>query len=255
MKRIVEYFDRSYIINLSDRPDRRRQVEREFLLAGVNVPSERVHFYTAFRPADKGGFADIGTRGCFTSHRNVLALAHRDHLRNVLVFEDDVSFRSVGTSFERQLLKQLSSEDWDVVFFGYALPPEEALKGLKGPLTRWPNDIMCTHFLAVNGRFIKSMVQYMDECESRPRGHPAGGPMPADGAYNHVRYINPNINLLISIPSLALQRSSRTDVAQNHFLDRAVWLRPILRGMRAIVHRQRMTLDKIKLRRQLDRQD
>jgi hypothetical protein len=34
MKRIVECFDRSYIINLKDRVDRRREVEHEFRRLG-----------------------------------------------------------------------------------------------------------------------------------------------------------------------------------------------------------------------------
>lgn len=241
MKQIIEYFDRSYIINLSDRIDRRLETEREFRRVGVNIPNEKVRFYTAIRPTDKAGFVNIGTRGNFTSHRNVLELASRDHLRNVLVFEDDVSFRSVEDDFEQNLVKQLSREDWDVVYFAYLSPPDHALKG---PLTRWPNDIIGAHFYAVNGKFIGTMLQYMNECELRPRNHPAGGPMTADGAYNHVRYVIPNINVLLSVPSLAHQRSSRTDVSPTRIFDRIVWLRPILRVMRAIKHQLRMALDK-----------
>jgi glycosyl transferase, family 25 len=77
VKQLIEYFDRAYIINLVDRPDRRRQVQREFRLAGINIPNEKVQFYTAFRPADKGRFHSVGVRGCFTSRRNVLELANR----------------------------------------------------------------------------------------------------------------------------------------------------------------------------------
>ena len=251
VKQLIEYFDRSYIINLSDRPDRRRQAEREFKLAGISVPNEKVRFYTAFRPADKGSFPSIGTRGCFTSHRNVLELAIQDRLRNVLVFEDDVSFRSVGTGLVQQLMLQLSREDWDLAFLAYLKPQEHGLQALNGPLMRWPNDIMGTHFYAVNGNFIGTMRQYMKDCELRPRDHPLGGPMPADGAYNHIRYVMPNIKLFISVPSLAHQRSTRTDVAEMRLFDNIVWLSPLLRGLRAIKHWRRMALDKNRLRRQV----
>jgi hypothetical protein len=248
MRRIIEYFDRSYIINLSDRTDRRRQAEQEFRRVGTEIPNEKVRFYTATRPSEKGGFDSVGTRGCFTSHRNVLGLANRDSLRNVLVFEDDVSFRSVGDAFEEQLLAQLTREDWDLVFFAYASPPDHALKG---PLTRWSNDIRGTHFYGVNGAFIRTMLLFMNECESRPQKHPAGGPMPADGAYNHVRYIIPDTKLLLSVPSLAYQRSSRTDVAPTKFVDRIFWVRPILDRSRVLKHQLRMVLDRNRLRRQL----
>lgn len=248
LKQLIEYFDRAYIINLVDRLDRRRQVEREFRHAGINVPNEKVQLYTAFRPVDKGRFDSVGVRGCFTSHRNVLELANREGLRNALILEDDVSFRSIGTNFVRELMVQLSCEDWDLAFLAYLLPPEDALKDVKRPLTRWPNDIRGTHFYAVNGSFIQTMLQYMYECELRPRGHPLGGPMTADGAYNHVRYVMPNINLFVSVPSLAHQRYSRADIADPRTFDKLVWLSPVLRGLRAIKHWGRMELDRNKLR-------
>jgi glycosyl transferase, family 25 len=248
MKRIIEYFDRSYIINLSDRTDRRRQVEREFRSAGISIPSEKVQFYTANRPTNKGGFINIGTRGNFESNRGVLGLAEKDRLQNVLIFEDDVCFRSVGDYFQRELLGQLTNQEWDVMYFGYAAPPDD---GLTGPLLAWQQDILGTHFYAVNGRHISKMLQYMHDCELRPRDHPDGGPMTADGAYNHMRYVMPNVKVFLSVPNLAHQRSSRTDIAQTHLLDRIIGLRPIVRGLRAIKHRLRMAQDNKKIVRQL----
>ncbi len=250
MKQIIEYFERSYVINLSDRTDRRRQAEEEFLRVGIHIPNENVRFYTATRPTDKGNFSDIGTRGCFVSHRDILQLASRERLGNVLVFEDDVSFRKIEIGFERQLLAQLSKQDWDVVLFGYLSPHDDALTG---PLARWPKDILGMHFYAVNGPFIPTMLRYMNECELRPRDHVDGGPMPADGAYNHVRYLNPDVKVLLSVPNLAHQRSSRTDIAETRIFDRIDWLRPILHGARSVKHQLRMALDEYKLRQRLDK--
>src|SRR5271167_60428 len=102
MKRIIEYFDRAYIINLEDRPDRREEVKEEFQRVGIKVPDQRVRFYTAKRLTDRAFFSDVGIRGCFTSHRDILERASQDKLRNVLVFEDDVSFRDIdGTVIDR----------------------------------------------------------------------------------------------------------------------------------------------------------
>ncbi len=241
MRKLIEHFDRSYIINLSDRTDRRFQAEREFRLFGIDIPNDRVRFYTAVRPTDKGGFVNIGTRGNFTSHRNVLELAYRDRLRNVLVFEDDASFRKIGDEFQETLLGAVSAADWDVIYFAYLSPSDRTLSG---PLMPWAHDVIGAHFYAVNGRFIGTMLQYMNECEGRPRDHPAGGPMTADGAYKHLRYVMPNVKAFLSVPSLAYQRSSRTDIAPTGMLDNVAWLRVVLRGLRAIKHRVRMALDK-----------
>src|ERR1700744_707064 len=129
MKQVIEYFDHAYVINLSDRTDRRRQAEKEFRRIGITLPGEKVDFFTAIRPSDRGNFQDIGTRGCFNSHRSILELAEQKRLRNVLIFEDDVSFRDVGTDFEEQVIGELSKQDWDIVFFGYGKPNDEPLRG------------------------------------------------------------------------------------------------------------------------------
>jgi glycosyl transferase, family 25 len=249
MKHIVDFFDRAYIINLSDRADRRRQVKREFRRIGIDVPSDKVRFYTATRPTEKGPFPDVGMRGNFSSHRNVLDLAQRDGLRNVLVFEDDISFRSVEPSFEHKLMTQLAQEDWDVVYFGYLKPSDQ---GLTGPLAPWQGETMGGHFYAVNGRFIGTMLQYMHDCEARPRGDPDGGPMLADAAYSHARFVIPGVKVLLSVPNLAHQRNSRTDVHPTPAFDKIAWLAPLLRGARSIKHKLRMRSDKKELDRRSD---
>jgi glycosyl transferase, family 25 len=251
VKKIIEYFDRTYVINLSDRVDRRRQVAREFSRVGITIPNAKVLFYRATRPTEKGAFVSRGERGCFTSHKQILELACRDKLRNVLICEDDVCFRNVGSVFEGELLEQISSEEnWDIIQFGYDLPPE---KNLTGPLLRWQIFGRGTHFFAVNGPFIETMLQFMNGCELRSPGHPDGGPMSADGAYNHVRRVLPNIRLLLCVPNLAHQRCSRTDIASTPFFDKIAWLDPVLRAMREAKQQIRVFQDGAKLRRQLNR--
>ncbi len=249
VKRIIDYFDRAYIINLRDRPDRRREVEQEFRRLGITLPNEKVQFYTSTRPTDRGAFTDIGTRGCFMSHLNVLEGARRDNLRNVLVLEDDVSFRDVGVGFEERLIEDLSHTDWDLLWLGYSPPSQD---GLSGPLTRWTGDILTTHCYAINGRFVPRMAQYMKDCLHRPRYHADGGPMPADGAYNHIRYVNRDVVLLLSAPSLAFQRSSRSDVTPNPLLDGKDWLRPFVASARSLKNGLRRAIRRRKPRRPID---
>ena len=248
MKQIVNSFDRSYIISLADRLDRREQVTREFRRVGIDIGRGKVQFFDAIRPAERGEFADIGSRGCFMSHKCVLEIAAGERVKNVLIFEDDVSFRWFSAAFERELVARLSQVEWDLMFFGYGSPSEN---GLKGPLLRWRGDIRCTHFYAVNGNFVAKVLNYMNECERRPRDHPDGGPMPVDGIYNHIRYIDPQISLLLSVPNLAYQRSSRSDILELGGLDRLEWLGGPLRATRSIKHSVKMLLDRNKIRRQL----
>lgn len=246
MKQLVEYFDRAYIINLEDRPDRRKQVVQEFRHLGIDIPNQKVRFYTAKRLTDKGSFPDAGVRGCFTSHRNILELAIEDKLRNVLIFEDDVSFRSVEASLVEQIIIQLGRTSWDIVFFGYLRPPDT---GLAGPLADFSEGVMGMHFYAVNGNVLGPLFQFMKDCETRPTGHPDGGPMTADGALNHIRCLTPDMRVLLAVPSLAHQRSSRTDISPPRMFDQIDALRPLLRAVRTVKHKLRMEVDRRRLRR------
>jgi glycosyl transferase, family 25 len=245
MRRLIEAFDRSYVINLADRVDRRSQVEREFRRLGIPIPSDKVRVYSAQRFAESGGFSDVGTRGNFDSHRNILGLAQKDNLRNVLIFEDDVSFRNVGSDVERQIVSCLEAENWDLIYFGYLEP---SITGAGGKLVPWRKDVIGAHFYAVNGRFIPLMFDYMNSCERRVPGHPEGGPMTTDGAYNHVRHVMPNLRAFIAAPNLAYQRSSRTDISRPRSFDKVQWLTPAISAARAIKHRLRMAIDAARLR-------
>ena len=245
MKRLIEYFDRTYIINLKDRPDRRLFAEREFNRIGIEIPSTKVRFYDAVRPLDKGVFHQIGARGTFTSHRDILSIANKDGLRNVLVLEDDVSFRSIDEKHFESLIAKLSQNQWDIIYFGYLVPSDD---NLVGPLLPWVQKTLGGHFYGVNGIFLSKMLQYMNECVTRPRDHPDGGPMGRDGAFNHVRIVYPDTRVFISVPNLALQRSARTDVHPLKGFDKIVFLRPLIERARANKHRVIMALDKLKLR-------
>jgi hypothetical protein len=240
MKPIVDYFDRAYIINLKHREDRRRQVTQEFYRIGITVPNNKLLFYDAIRPTDKEDFPSIGVRGCFLSHKNILELASQDDLHSILVFEDDVSFRRVSAQLINEIVSKLKEDDWDLVFFGYARPHDGSVKG---PLSRWQGDVLGAHFYGVHGRFIRTMLQYMRDCELRPRGDPQGGPMPADGAYNHVRYVFPDVKLLLPPCSLAHQRNSKTDISPVHLIDKMPLFSALASGLRAVKHRVRMRRD------------
>ena len=58
----LECFDRIRVINLVERRDRRRDMERE--LAGIGLADDpRVAFISALRPNDAGNFTSVGARG------------------------------------------------------------------------------------------------------------------------------------------------------------------------------------------------
>ena len=97
------------------------------------------------------------------------------------------------------------------------------------------------------------MLDYMRESEAGPPGDADHGPTSADGIYNRVRLRNTDVRVLLAAPTLAFQRSSRTDLQPVSFYDRNPLLAPAMRIARRVKHRARMTLDGIALRRRLSR--
>jgi len=89
---LLNFFDKSYIINLPERSDRCEQMKQELRMLGLSEPSERVVFFPAIKPTDRGEFPSIGARGCFLSHLDVLKEAKRQNLNHLLIMEDDLSF-------------------------------------------------------------------------------------------------------------------------------------------------------------------
>ena len=58
MKQLVEYCDRTYIINLEDRLDRRKEVAQEFRRLGMNNSESKRTFLPARRLTNKRSFPD-----------------------------------------------------------------------------------------------------------------------------------------------------------------------------------------------------
>jgi hypothetical protein len=230
VKSLINSFDVGYLINLPDRTDRRIAIEREFRSTGVELPNPKFSIYPRIRPVDKANFHSVGARGSFSSHREVLKLAAKQGARNVLICEDDAQFRRVPAAIINNITSALWETTWDVVYLGYLKPLNPRLRG---PLAEWQHETLGGHFYCVSAPFISTMIEYMNECEMRPRDHPEGGPMSRDGAYNHIRRVKTGIRVLIAIPNLAFQRSTRSDIAVSG-VDRIQVLRPFMRSVRVV---------------------
>lgn len=101
--------DHIFYINLERRPDRREQIEEE--LNNMQLSYER------FNAVDRVP----GCVGCCYSHLSVLKLAKERGYKNVLIFEDDFTFRVSKEEFERRLnaFFELYGDNYDVFMLSY----------------------------------------------------------------------------------------------------------------------------------------
>jgi len=217
MSSLINFFDKSYVINLPERQDRRKTIEWELKSSGVSLPSNKITLFPAFKPTDKGKFPSIGARGCFLSHLAVLIAARDEHLNNVLIIEDDLSFTNRFLKHQHIVANELQSLEWDFLYLGHI----EVAKPTKTiSFQKFTGSLQTASFLAINGRIIPHWVTFLEDVLNREAGHPRGGPMHVDGAYSTFRQQNSEVITLIAIPSLGFQRASPSDIAGQHWFDR-----------------------------------
>jgi hypothetical protein len=213
--RFREFFECVTIINLAERSDRRSEMEWELERAGLSPEPGRIEFFSALKMTEAAGFTNAGYHGCFRSHLGVLQKAAASKCKNVLVFEDDASISDRFRQDEVSLINQIRSLDWGIVYFGHGL---EDVDDRPAELRIVPEGgAPLTHFYAVNGHVLERLIDFLEKILKRPAGHPDGGPMSPDGALDVFLIQNPDVPCYCCSPSMASQRSSRSDLLPKWF--------------------------------------
>jgi GR25 family glycosyltransferase involved in LPS biosynthesis len=207
--RVINCFDRIEVINLPHRRDRRRAMERELGRLGLGC-DPRVSFFKAVRPDEQGDFTSVGARGVYLSQKTILlAAAAAGH--SVLILEDDCAFRDGAAEYH-------SEAAWDIFYGGYrASNPSDLLS----------SDIIGAHMMGFSARGAQLVSHYLSKL-SYQGIHP-----PIDAAYVWFRRNYPDVATEFAVPPLARQRSSRSDIADLKFYDRAPGFRMLASLARA----------------------
>lgn len=213
---LFEPFDLVKIINLVERPDRRREMEHQ--IARVGASGASVRFFDAHRPKTSGEFPSVGARGCFESHLSVLREARDSNAANLLLLEDDFDFSRDGQERAPAVLAQLSGVNWDFFYGAHVLQGDDGNElSVVSPQT----PIVTASFVGFSGRVLSPLVEFLESILKRPAGSPEYGPMHVDGAYTVFRRLNPAFITLAAFPPLGRQRSSRSDITpRDIILDR-----------------------------------
>lgn len=215
--KIIDYFDRIYVINLPERKDRYRRVIWQLKQVGL-WGTQKTRIFPAIRPTEAAGFTDIGVRGCFLSHLAVLKSAREDRMKNVLIMEDDLIFSPRFKICEENFVDQLARTSWGFVYFGHgeAQPPGTTITTLHsshGPVS-------FTHFYGINSIIYDRLIAFLERIQLCRPGDPSGSPMSPDAAYSTFRRQNSDVVTLLAIPSLGRQGSSKTDLGKEKWFDR-----------------------------------
>ena len=234
---VKDFFERTYVINLPERVDRRKDIVRELDKAGLPLTPNKIEIFSAIRPDSAGKFPSISIRGCFLSHLAVLKQAKREGLANVLVIEDDLTIAKKFVPNQAAIVEQLTQSDWGFVYFGHiAEVPEDAPVKLQPfPADEW---ILTAHFYGVNSTIFDRLIDFLEEVQQRPADHPQGGATYPDWAYSYFRAQNPDVLTLIAAPNLGWQRSSRSDLHGTAWFDTT----PVVRDLVGVARRGKVWL-------------
>jgi hypothetical protein len=225
---IFARFDQVRIINLVDRPDRRREMNEQIVAAGGFAPN--IAFFDARRPTEQGKFPTLGARGCFESQLAVLRAARDSSAASLCLLEDDVDFTRSGLSRATAIIDELFSRDWDI-FHGAHILPVAGRSGLAEIAPDQP--VVTASFVGFHGRVLGHLVEFLEAMLERPAGSPDYGPMHVDGAYTVFRMLNPQYRAFAAFPSLGRQRSSLSDITPTPTMfDRHPGARPFARLLR-----------------------
>ena len=227
---IIEYFDKTAIINLPERADRRAETREEFNRIGWPIENNKVDFFNAIKPEIAAGFPNAGVRGSFLSHMDVIKNAKKDNLSNILIIEDDIAFVSDINNIFCEAFKELEQINWDFLYLGHKYISDQS----DNRLEKVNEPLILKHFYAVHSKIFSRFLEFLEQVLLRPPGHPDGGPMYYDGAITTFRMQNRDINTYVILPSLGYQRSSRTDVRQISFWDQWTLLSPLTNEFRLL---------------------
>jgi radical SAM superfamily enzyme YgiQ (UPF0313 family) len=127
-KKIFDYFDAAYYINLNRRKDRRDSFEKQ--CSQVNLPVERFEaIEVTIEEVDKDArrvkfYGKDNERAlkysCALSHYEIIRIAKQKGFKNVLIFEDDCIFSSDFSIIISQLVEELKTIDnkWNMFYLG-----------------------------------------------------------------------------------------------------------------------------------------
>ena len=223
--KLIEYFDRTCIINLPERIDRLTVLRKELKRFGSDGQQSKVQVPFAPRPDEPNGYASRGVFGSFLSHLEILKSAMRDGLSTVWVLEDDATFNDLMVHEQDQIIDHLQKTVWDMCFFGHSL--ERELAGIPEGLVPHTAPFRWAHCYAVHSRVFPRLIAYLEETMANPVGHPRGGRMYIDGAYNLFRRVEPDVVVLTANPAMSIQRSTPSSLAIGPWYDRTILSAPV----------------------------
>ncbi len=211
---LLPLIDAIYVINLEHRADRRIEMAQQLSRIGLDYDHPKVRLFPAMRPESPGEFPNIGSRGCFLSHLNILKDARAQGFDCIFILEDDADFTTQLCNISKTDAALIKETTWDMFHLGNAYSFDGNTDDDYGVFTSVIKSapLKLTHAIIFKKAAITDLIPYFEAIIARKFGDPLGGPMHVDGAYSWFRNAHPNITAMVTKKIWVVQRSSKTDI-------------------------------------------
>lgn len=135
---IESRFDKTHILNMVNRPDRRELIEYQFREMGLELPDTGSNYFryyygttfphnaliaNAFNQSGKGRFTKANEYDCARNHYAIVKICYELGCKHCLVLEDDILFLTDITTISEYI--QQMPPDYDICQFGaFTYQPE-----------------------------------------------------------------------------------------------------------------------------------
>ena len=193
---LTDYFDKTFCINLSSRPDRWKDAQQEFSkhsfeverIFGIDGSKLNLEFPLEIKE---------GAVGCSLSQLFTLKLAKYLNLNNHLLLEDDIEFDENFNEKFSEIYENQVPDDWDMLYLG-----GQHFHGINiNQVTK--NVYKCEYTLSAHSvafkntmydRLIKSLVNITKPCDV------------------HYAESHKEINAYVIVPHLTWQKNTYSDI-------------------------------------------
>jgi len=233
--RLTDFVDRLYIIHLPERVDRYQALKQELANIGIDIQGPKVRFPEPPYPTDAHGYWSIGVYSNFIRHLGILKECLEEGVERVWILEDDAIFRRQMRSEQEQekLIQRLKRDDWDLCFLGHDINPQKLRSHEKG-LTPYTEGFCLAHCYCVHPRVLPKLIAYLEETLRNPSGHPRGGRICIDAAYNLFREFHPEVVTLVTNPNLSNQKGTPSSITKRHWYDSLNITRSMVNSLRSL---------------------
>lgn len=163
------HIDKVYIINLKRRSDRKKLIIKELAKVGIKnyefieaVDGNDADIKEKYKKLkkNKSKIKSAGHLGCLLSHKKALKKAYSDNLKQILILEDDIFFKSDNFSKD---IKSLEMCPWKIIFLGAPIADKKIF------INKWA---FCGRFPGTYGYLIKrklieevlNLIKDMNNC-------------------------------------------------------------------------------------------